>query len=170
MRTALYAGSFDPIHLGHLGIIETVAAGFDRVVVAVLANPNKPRGMFDPAERVRLVEEATLSIEGAAISAMHFYGLTVDLALTVGAHALIRAAHKEQPNEVSMAAMNERMTGIATVFVPARPETMMISSSMVRALVGRGHVDAAQRLVPPAVGVALAERASSGVALTEEVW
>ena len=48
MTVALYAGSFDPIHLGHLAIIERAAAVYDSVVVAVVANPQKASGMFSP--------------------------------------------------------------------------------------------------------------------------
>ena len=54
MPVALYAGSFDPFHLGHLGIIECVVPIFQQVVVAVVANPTKAEGMFTIDERVRL--------------------------------------------------------------------------------------------------------------------
>jgi pantetheine-phosphate adenylyltransferase len=161
VRTALYAGSFDPIHRGHVGIIERAAAMYNRVVVAVLANPEKPPGMFLPADRVRLVEEATQFLGN--VSSVHFYGLTVDLARSVDADVLVRAAHKEQANEFSMAAMNWRLAGIETIFVAANPETMMISSSLVRGLVDGGQLAAAQELVPACVRPALAAQNSLSV-------
>jgi pantetheine-phosphate adenylyltransferase len=150
----LYAGSFDPIHLGHLGVIERASKTYDSVVVGVLANPDKPRGMFRPGERVRLVEEATRHLDN--VSCHHFYGLTVDLARSVGATVLIRAAHKELHMELLMAAMNLRLAGIRTVMVPASTQTRMISSSVVRQLVASGQLGAAQDLVPARVALALA--------------
>jgi pantetheine-phosphate adenylyltransferase len=89
---ALFAGSFDPIHLGHLDVIERASDIYDHVVVGVLANPDKARGMFRPEARVGLVEEATRYLGN--VSSSHFYGLTVDLARTLGASVLLRVAHK----------------------------------------------------------------------------
>ena len=60
MPVALYAGSFDPAHLGHLGVIETAARLYEQVIVAVVANPKKAQGMFTVDERVRLLTEATV--------------------------------------------------------------------------------------------------------------
>jgi pantetheine-phosphate adenylyltransferase len=156
---ALYAGSFDPIHLGHLSVIQRASETYDSVVVGVLANPEKPRGMFRPQERVQLVEEATRHLGN--VSSQHFYGLTVDLARSVGATVLIRVAHKELDTEFSMAAMTFRLAGIPTVMIPARTETRTISSSAVRQLVAGRKLAAARDLVPACVGRALAGRGSA---------
>lgn len=154
MSVALYAGSFDPIHLGHLGVIERAAGDYDRVVVGILANPDKPSGMFRPDERVRLVEGATSHLEN--VSCQHFYGLTVGLARNVGATLLIRVAHKERDREMSMAAMNLTLAGIPTVMVAPSIGTRAISSSVVRELVANGELAAASELVPILVAPALA--------------
>jgi pantetheine-phosphate adenylyltransferase len=154
VRVALYAGSFDPIHLGHLDVMERASETYDRLVVGVLANPEKPRGMFSPEQRVRLVEDATRHFGNVSVS--HFYGLTVELARAVGASVLVRVAHKERHTEVSMAATNLTLAGISTVLVPAHAERRMISSSVVRELVAGGRLAAAQGLVPPCVRPALA--------------
>lgn len=159
MSVALYAGSFDPVHLGHVGIIERAAAMHQRVVVAVLANPDKPYGMFEPEERVHLVEKATHHL--ANVTSLRFHGLTVDLARGVGATVLVRAAHKERDNEFSMAAMNFRLAGIPTLFIATDPETRMVSASAVRRLVGAGQVASAQKMVPASVGAALTAARSS---------
>lgn len=153
MSVALYAGSFDPVHLGHLGIIERAAAMHQRVVVAVLANPDKRGGMFGPEERVELMEKATRHL--ANVRSLHFHGLTVDLARRVDATVLVRSAHKERHNELSMAAMNFRVARIPTLFIAADPETRTVSSSAVRRLLDAGEVESAQKLVPASVRAAL---------------
>lgn len=156
---ALYAGSFDPIHLGHLGVVSRASTTYDRVVVGVLANPDKRTGMFRPAERLQLIDEATRHL--ANVSSQHFDGLTIDLAAKVGATVLVRAAHKEWAKEISMAAMNLHLAGIVTAMIPADLDTSTISSSVVRNLAATGHLQAAIDLVPPCVGDALAARAQS---------
>jgi pantetheine-phosphate adenylyltransferase len=155
VTVALYAGSFDPIHLGHLGVIEHAAQTYESVVVAVVANPEKSAGMFRPEERLRLATEATAHLP--AVRSMLFYGLTVALARREGATVLVRSAHKERGNEFALAAMNRALAEIPTVFVPADARTRTISSSLIRQLVDVGEVRAAQQLVPACVQQALAD-------------
>jgi pantetheine-phosphate adenylyltransferase len=155
VTVALYAGSFDPIHLGHLGVIEHAARTYESVVAAVVANPEKSAGMFRPEERLRLGTEATAHL--STVRWVHFYGLTVALARREGATVLVRAAHKERGNEFAMAAMNRVLAEIPTVFVPADACTRTISSSLIRQLVDAGEVRAAQQLVPACVQQALAD-------------
>ena len=149
MTTALYAGSFDPVHLGHLSIIERAARAFDEVVVAVLGNPAKSSGRFTIDERVALMAQATSHLPGVRAVAHH--GLTVDIAAAVGASVLVRSAHKDHSDELTMAATNERIAGIATVFVPADPATAWISSTVVRRAADDGRLDEARSLVPACV-------------------
>jgi pantetheine-phosphate adenylyltransferase len=149
MTTALYAGSFDPVHLGHLSIIERAARAFDEVVVAVLGNPNKRSGLFTIEERVGLITEATSHLVGVRVVAHH--GLTVDVAAAVGASVLVRSAHKDHSDELTMAATNERMTGVLTAFIPADPATAWISSTIVRRAVADGRLDDVGPLVPACV-------------------
>ncbi len=154
MTVALYAGSFDPIHLGHLGVIEHAVRAYENVVVAVVANPEKSAGMFRPEERLRLGTEATAHLR--TVRWVHFDGLTVALARREGATVLVRTAHKERGNEFAMAAMHRALVEIPTVFVPADVRTRTISSSLIRQLVDVGEVRAAQQLVPACVQPALA--------------
>jgi pantetheine-phosphate adenylyltransferase len=154
---ALYAGSFDPVHLGHLGVIEIAARAFDDVVVAVLANPHKTDGMFSADQRVALLIEAVACIDNVTVR--RFDGLTVDLARATGATVLVRSFHKELGDEITMAALNGAMAGLPTVFTPADPGRRSISSSLVRELVDRGRLDEAIQLVPDCVADALTRRA-----------
>lgn len=153
MTVALYAGSFDPIHRGHLAVIEHICGGYDEIVVAIVANPDKPSGLFDPDERVRLVDESTAHLP--MVRSVRYHGLVVDLAREVGATVLVRSAHKERTNEVSMAAMNRNLTGVATVFVPAGVSTRPISSSVIRHLIADGQSSAVEGMVPAGVYRAL---------------
>jgi pantetheine-phosphate adenylyltransferase len=153
VTVALYAGSFDPIHCGHLKVIEHVSRGYDDIVVAVLANPDKPSGLLDPEQRLRLVEESTSHLP--MVRSVRFHGLAVDLAQEVGATVLVRSAHKERANEVSMATMNRNLTGIPTIFVPLDVRTRSISSSVIRRLIADGQSAAVESLVPGAVYRAL---------------
>ena len=159
MTAVLYPGSFDPFHLGHLNIVEQAAGIFDEVIVGVLGNPRKQSGLFAITDRVRLAEAATGHLPNVRCVAST--GLTTDMARREGADFVVRSGHKESGDERTMAAMNQRMAGIRTVFVAAEPGKRTISSSLVRALMSRGDSDAAVRLVPPAVGAALVDHVLS---------
>ena len=159
MTTALYAGSFDPTHLGHVDIVEKAAACFEHVVVAVLANPRKPSGMFTATERLHLLHMATEHL--ANVTTTTFDGLTVDLAREVGAAVLVRAAHKEGRTEYQIAAINHDLAAIPTVFFAPSADTAAISSSIIRTLAVNGRVDATLSLVPPCVGQALSDLAAT---------
>ena len=121
-------------------------------------NPRKRSAMFTTSDRVRLLRRVTEHLP--TVTATTFTGLTVDLAQSVGAAVLVRAAHKEVRQEYQMAAINRDVGSMPTVFFPASPRTAAISSSVIRTLVLNGHVDAAQQLVPLGVAHALAEVAT----------
>src|SRR5262249_31143874 len=158
VATALYTGSFDPPHLGHLDVIEQAVECFEQVVVGVMTNPRKQSGMFTAADRLGLLSEATRHL--ATVTTTQFDGLTVDLARMVGADVLVRSAHKEARDEFQMAAINYALRAIPTVVFPAAPATAAVSSSIIRTLTLNGRVDAAQALVPPCVARVLAEIAA----------
>jgi pantetheine-phosphate adenylyltransferase len=156
VTSALYAGSFDPIHLGHLSVIERSAAMFDAVVVAVLDNPGKRAGLFATEERVGLVRGSTAHLVNVA--AIAHEGLTVDAVTASGVDGIIRTGHKDHDDEWSMLALNELMSGCTTFFVPPDPAVRHLSSSLVRSLIANDRARDATALVPPAVAVALHER------------
>jgi pantetheine-phosphate adenylyltransferase len=158
VATALYAGSFDPVHSGHVDIVERAAGCFEQVAVGVMTNPRKRSGMFSATDRLRLLREATAHLANVTVTS--FNGLTVDLARMVGADVLVRGAHKEGRDEYEMAAMNYEAGAIPTVFFAASPATAAVSSSMIRTLTLHGRLDEVRHLVPPGVGLALTEVAA----------
>lgn len=149
MQVGLYAGSFDPVHLGHMALIATASEMLDQVVVVVAANAQKPRGMFSVPERVEMLSGACQRFRNVRVAAHG--GLLVDIAAQVGATVLLRSAGKECGDEEQMAYLNG-CGGLPTLLVPSDPETAFISSSRVRTLIRVGAIDAAAELVP--VGVA----------------
>jgi pantetheine-phosphate adenylyltransferase len=157
MRVALYPGSFDPVTNGHLDVLERALAVFDRVVVAVLANPRKTPLL--PAEtRVVVLETA---IRDAGIDADHasvttFDGLTVDAARANGARWLVRGlrAISDFEAEGQLAANNRAIAGdIDTVFFMTAVEFGYVSSSLVKEIASFGGD--VSSMVPPAALTAL---------------
>ena len=121
-RIAIFPGSFDPLTNGHLDLIRRAARLFDRVVVAVLMNPEK-KNLFTVQERVAMIGEACLVLpESDRISADSFEGLLVHYASNKGACAIIRGLRSgaDLDYEKPMASMNAHLApGVDTVFLAA---------------------------------------------------
>ncbi len=155
-RIAVYPGSFDPITVGHLDIVERAATLFDEVVVAIGTHPTK-RGYFPAEERVRLIEAAVEHLPN--VRATRFGGLVVNFCREVGARAIVRGLRAVADFEVEfqMGLMNRDMAPeIETVFLIPRPELQMVSSSLVREIAGHGGD--VERYVPAAVFEAIVAR------------
>lgn len=155
---AICPGSFDPVTMGHLDIIERTAATFARTVVAVLDNPVKAP-LFTTAERCELLRKATRHLEHVEIK--HFDGLLVEFAQAQGARVIIRGlrALSDFEAEFQMALTNKHLAPeIETMFIVTRPEFSFLSSSMVKELVRFGGSLAG--LVIPAVEEALLTKRS----------
>ncbi len=138
-RTAVYPGSFDPVTRGHLDLIERGAELFDRLVVAVLVNPEKDP-LLTEEERVALIASETSG--DRRIEVRSFRGLVVDLAEDVGAGWILRGIRSgdDLAGEVPMALSN-RLCGrrrVETVFLPSRPELSFVSSRLVREIARGG--------------------------------
>jgi pantetheine-phosphate adenylyltransferase len=131
-RAALYPGSFDPVTLGHLDILERATSIFDRVVVAVLANPSK-QPLFTAAERVELLRATAGGRPNVEVTT--FDGLTVDYAKSVGAVAIVRGLRvvSDFENEFQMALMNRSLNSdINTVFLMTSFSNVFISSTIIK--------------------------------------
>ena len=155
-RTALVAGSFDPLTNGHVDVIERALRLFGRVVVAVLVNPGKsPLLTLD--ERLATVRTSLAGTPGLEVVA--FDGLLVDAALAHGATVVVRGLRSvtDFEHEWPMARMNATLRpGLETVYVSASPEWGHVSSSLVRQIHTLGG--SIEAFVPPAVVAHLARR------------
>jgi pantetheine-phosphate adenylyltransferase len=163
-RIGVCAGSFDPMTNGHLDLITRAAGLFDRVVVAILANPSK-RPWFPLADRVAMARGVVQNVLGAAnIEIDTFDGLLADYVRKIGAAAVVRGLRTaaEFEDEAQMAAMNRHLyPGSDTVFLAASPAVAFISSRLVKEIASLGGpVDG---LVPPIVAARLTRRASPGI-------
>ena len=156
VRTAVYAGSFDPITRGHEDLIKRSLQFVDRIVVAVATNVSK-QPLFTLEERVAFVRAAIGDDE--RVDVQQFNGLLVDFARSVGASLIIRGlrAVSDFEYEFQMALMNRHLApGLETVFMVPSLDTTYISSSLVREVARfRGDVT---DLVHPDVAEALRVR------------
>lgn len=137
-RIAVYPGSFDPITLGHLDIIERAAKLFDGVIVALGEHPTK-RGYFSEEERCELIEASTAHLDNVSVD--RFAGLAVKFCQQRGASVIIRGlrAIGDFEGEFQMAMANRDLApGIETVLLVPSPDRMFVSSSLVREIAGHG--------------------------------
>ena len=127
---ALYAGSFHPPTVGHMDIIERSAEMFEKLYVAVMFNAEKKYTM-DVDTRISMLRKITEKFENVEI--VSDTGLTSELAERLGAGVLVRGIRNTQDLEYEMpiAHANKALTGVETVFLPARCEHSWVSSSIV---------------------------------------
>lgn len=159
MTTVLVPGSFDPIHLGHLDVIEQAVALFGDVVVATMYNPAKPSGAFTLDERQAMIAESTAHLSGVRVEAHG--GLVVDAARATGADFIVKGLRTAGDFEVElqMALTNESVSGVRTVFLPTAARYGFVSSRFIREIAQYGG--AVDHLVPEPVARRLARSASS---------
>ncbi len=156
VRRAVYPGSFDPLHCGHLDIVRRASQLYDELVVAVLDNSLKGSKLFAPEARVELLQEATLELENVVVEM--FSGLLVTFAKQRAAQVIVKSLRgaADLEYEAQMAHINRRLYPESeTVFLLAAPEWSYVSSTRVRELHGLG-ADVSD-LVPSATLKALQE-------------
>ncbi|MFQ5557484.1 MAG: pantetheine-phosphate adenylyltransferase [Acidimicrobiales bacterium] len=132
MTRVLYPGSFDPIHNGHLEIIETAAELFDEVVVAAMRNPQKGDGLFDLETREAMIVDSCVHIPN--VSVKMFASLVVDLAVEIEADFIVKGlrAVSDFEYELQMAQMNKAVAGVHTVFIPSASHRSFLASKLIR--------------------------------------
>ncbi len=139
MRIAVYPGSFDPVHNGHVDVIRRAARLFDRVLVAVAQNVEKGSGIFTVTERVDMLRDVMTDSRNVEVAS--YSGLTVDFAKSVGAMCLIKGlrAVGDFDFELKQSAMNRKLApDLDTLLLIATPEFAFISSSLIREVTGLG--------------------------------
>jgi pantetheine-phosphate adenylyltransferase len=154
--TALCPGSFDPVTLGHIDIIERASRHFDEIVVAVIRNPQKTQSLFTLEERQEMLAECTAHLSNIRIE--FFKGLLVEFARDHGADAIVKGlrAVSDFDYELQMAQMNQRLSGIDTFFLSTSPNYSFLSSSLVREVARYGGD--VTSMVPAVVAKRLADR------------
>lgn len=158
MKQAIYAGTFDPVTLGHLSVIERCARLFDRAWVVVAVNAGK-EPLFSLEERVEMLREVTRGLSN--IQTVSTTGYVVELARTLGAQYLVRGVRgvTDSESELLLARLNQELAPeIETLFVPAHPELSQVSSSRLKELVREGAD--ISRYCAPGVAKRLLERLS----------
>jgi pantetheine-phosphate adenylyltransferase len=156
VSVALFPGSFDPFHNGHLEVVERAGQLFDEVVVATLRNPQKAEPLFNLDEREEMLRDSLGHL--ANVKMVSVATLVVNVARDIGATAIIRGlrAVSDFENELQMAQMNRQLSGIDTLFIPTSSTTSFVASRLLREVARYGGDVSA--FVPKAVAVRLAKK------------
>ena len=137
-RIAVYTGTFDPVHRGHLDIISRGSQIFDRLIIGVGINPDK-QPFFSLEERVLLVQKVIAPY--ANVSVQPFTGLAVGFVRAVGACVMLRGLRttSDMENEFTMSLMNQNLDPeVETVFLMASEQHSHVSSALLRQIASFG--------------------------------
>lgn len=151
-KIALIPGTFDPVTVGHLDLVQFSSLIFDEVVVCICVNPDK-KNLFDENERKNMLEQAVASYPNVRVDIHH--GWTADYALSIGAQCIVRGIRNETDAkyELEMADFNFDYKGVRTLLIPARSEIAKISSTAVREKLSKG--ENVEGLVPDEIKIGL---------------
>jgi pantetheine-phosphate adenylyltransferase len=158
LHVALYAGSFDPITLGHLDVLDRARRLFDKIVLAIGDNPEKT-ALFTFHERLEMArtlvrDMVTAEPEGSAVQVEHYSGLTVDFARTDNATAILRGIRNitDLATECQLAITNRQVAGIETVFIVTGENYAYTSSSLIKQVAALGgSIDRLAGILPKLV-------------------
>ncbi len=129
---AIYPGSFDPLTLGHVDVIERAAHIFERVLVAVVVNPQKREPLFSLEERKSMIEESMRHVGNVEVA--DFRGLLAHYVKTQHIDVIVKGLRvvSDFESEMSTALMNRSLSAVDTVFLPSDPRFAFLSSSLVK--------------------------------------
>jgi pantetheine-phosphate adenylyltransferase len=156
-KRAVYPGMFDPIHNGHLDVIERSLRIFDELIVAVVANPSKTP-LFSVQQRIDMIDEVTADHKNN-FRIVSFDGLLIDLVAREHADCIVRGirAVSDFEYEFQMALMNRKLSNtVETVFLMPHERYTYISSRLIKEVASYGA--SVKGLVPPVAEKRLAEK------------
>lgn len=156
-KTAVYPGSFDPLTNGHLDVVDRALGIFDKLIVAVAANPDKRKPLFTVSERMQLISASLKGRERVEVAS--YTGLTVEFARSLGATTLVKGlrAYSDFDAELQQALMNRKLApDIHTVFLMSSFAHIYVSSSILKDIASYGGN--VSDLVPAPVARALKEK------------
>ena len=161
MSIALFPGSFDPFHNGHLEVVERASRLFDAVVVAAVRNPQKSETLFTLEERKEMMAEAMAHLPSVTIVSVST--LLVEVAADVNASAIVKGLRvvSDFESELQMAQMNRSLSGVETLFIPTSSSHSFIASRLLREVARYGGDVSA--FVPEAVNRRLLTKFEGGV-------
>jgi pantetheine-phosphate adenylyltransferase len=151
VRIAVYPGTFDPITLGHLDVMERASRLFDRLIIGIGVNTEK-NPMFDAEERMALIRDATSHLKNIEIR--EFHGLAVEFVRECGARVMVRGVRPitDIQAELTMMMANRRLAPeIETLFMIADGELAHVSSSLIKQIAPLAGDEELSRFLPPAV-------------------
>lgn len=158
-RSAVYTGSFDPITLGHLHIIQRAAPLFDELIIGIGINADK-QSLFEPEQRLDLVRSVTGDLHNIRVDVFH--GLAVDFVRGVGARVMVRGIRPltDTAGEFTMMMANHQLDPeIETVFLMAAERYAHVSSSLLKQIAALSDDDEKlAKFVPPEIIRPLRER------------
>jgi len=157
-RIAVYTGSFDPITLGHLNVIERSSRLVDKLIVGIGINIEK-QSLFSPDERVELVKRSVAHLGNVEVQA--FTGLAVTFVRHCGARVMLRGVRSlgDIEAEFTMTAANRKLdAGIETVFLMADEQYSHVSSSLIKQIASMAGDEELSRFVPKEIVRAIREK------------
>ncbi len=158
LHAAVYTGSFDPITLGHLNVIERCSRLVDRLIIGIGLNVEK-EPLFSVEDRIHLVRHSTSDLNNVEILA--FDGLAVDFVKHCNARVMVRGVRSlsDMEAEFTMSLANRKLApDIETIFLMSGEEYAHISSSLIKQIAALAGQDELEQFVPPIVADALRDR------------
>ncbi|MCR9295626.1 MAG: pantetheine-phosphate adenylyltransferase [bacterium] len=150
-RIGVYTGSFDPVTLGHMNVIQRACHLFDELVIGVGINTEK-RPLFSPEERVELLRDVTRDIPNVRVET--FAGLAVSFVRQCGSRVMVRGVRPltDIAGEFTMLMANRQLDHeIETVFLMADEDYAHVSSSLIKQIVPLSNDEMLARFVPEAI-------------------
>ena len=160
MRTALFPGTFDPFHNGHLEIVETASRLFERIVIAPGPNRQKAPALFSMEERRSMIEASVAHLGNVQVTEQDSPILVVDVARVVGAEVIIKGLRvaSDAESELQQAQINKAVSGLETILVPCSSAYSFIASKWLRDFMGFGGADRMGAMVPAPVFAVMKEK------------